>query len=104
MPLETKRSRAFAITRWITGGYYRHGYVYLDNRAIMGCKHKHRRFKTAQNCADNMLRTVLGRGCTSCSHRVEDHSDFEGCCMDCPCTMSPREIGQVLGRAKIRRT
>lgn len=65
----------FATTRWITGGSYRHGYVYDGNRVVVQCKHKHRSTRTAQSCADRMLRD-LGRPraaqrCINCNAIVD---------------------------------
>ena len=56
------RPRFYATTRQLTGtGYVYHSYVYdrMTGRPIAACRHAHRHGRTAQDCAERMLRKVL---------------------------------------------
>jgi len=49
----------FSTTRYLTGAAYNHAYVYVGNRVVCACRHKHKRALFAQRCADKMLRRYL---------------------------------------------
>jgi hypothetical protein len=45
----------FVTTRWITGGSYRHGYVYEGKKVLWSCRHKHKTTQAAKQCAERQL-------------------------------------------------
>ena len=49
-------SAPFAITRQVTGPGYSTAYVWQGKHAVLGCKHRHRTARTAQRCAQRLLR------------------------------------------------
>lgn len=52
--------RVYAITRQFTGAPRQHrAYVYAGNRVLVACPHRHRFYRTAQACAERMLKKRL---------------------------------------------
>jgi oligoendopeptidase F len=53
-------NRIFPAIRKVTGrGHLYHAYVYLNNRPVVACSHRHRTVETATKCAEKMYRKYL---------------------------------------------
>lgn len=98
-----KPVKRFTATRWITGGSYRHGYVYEGKRVVSSCKHKHKTTEAAKQCADEQLRVLEMAEVRNAKAAFDKHRDqqealgFE-CCLIVVGYASGREPFRLLGR------